>query len=559
MLTMILLASQIYASEQPRVFSGDYIEGVYGRFFEFTEKRRSAPCPVIIDHFHRGGPSALGNSWIVPHDKISHQGVQCDDGGAMTLNQFDSRSHLPDDLLANEIAEKTFVLMKNDSTGFWMGADARTCGKWTFPNPTFIFFVREFDRHIKSFFNIDLAAGKKYMFVVAESFICIYKDVPRQTPAPDVVINSSGDLEGSSQGTSDPKPETSALPTAFGGDSFDDSEFENDPSDSKYPTPSLVPAPTPSGDTNGSGNPGITVTIPVPGSDNSETIVSPPENGDESVEEVDKEPPNNEELSIIDIAEGAQPPISSPDEDNISILDIAKEEDFENGSAGGSSSGQDNPTGETGESEGNGDGNSSDNSSTPGGLDAQAEDSLCFAGDCTVELRDGRVVRMDELAVGDEVRVGMDAFSAVFMFTHKMKGRISSFVELGTKCGKRIRLTSGHLLYVNNRIVPAREVRKDDMLLTASGTNSKVVKINKVWRRGVYNPQTIQGDIVVNEIVASTYTTTIVAGAAHGILTPLRALWNGVGVNVIGCLLESHSLQSELVSGIPRTRSKAEL
>lgn len=43
---------------------------------------------------------------------------------------------------------------------------------------------------------------------------------------------------------------------------------------------------------------------------------------------------------------------------------------------------------------------------------------------------------------------------------------------------------------------------------------------------GLYNPQTLDGRIVVNGIIASTYTTAVIPEAAHALLTPLRCLFN---------------------------------
>lgn len=41
--------------------------------------------------------------------------------------------------------------------------------------------------------------------------------------------------------------------------------------------------------------------------------------------------------------------------------------------------------------------------------------------------------------------------------------------------------------------------------------------------RGLYNPQTKHGSIIVNNILAGTYTTAVAPGLVHAVLAPLRA------------------------------------
>ncbi len=49
-----------------------------------------------------------------------------------------------------------------------------------------------------------------------------------------------------------------------------------------------------------------------------------------------------------------------------------------------------------------------------------------------------------------------------------------------------------------------------------------MLAVDTVWERGLYNPQTAAGDIVVDGFVASTYTTFASPRAAHALLAPLR-------------------------------------
>lgn len=512
LLSLALLCNCVFAAKPPRVFSEDYIEGLYGRFFEFAEEGSSDPCPNVIDHFQRGSPSALGNSWIVPHDKIVQQGAKCNDSRVLTLNSFDSLSTIPDALNSNAIARETFSLMKRDSTGFWMGPDYRECGKWTFPNPTYIFFVREFDRSINSFFNVELEPGKKYMFVVATSFTCIYEDIPRDGESnvqPDVIIDASQpDSEpGTEETTANP-----VIPIVI-----DDGEGDDEDDGDSESSTSTNPAQSPS------------------------AITGSEDLGEGESEETDT-PASDVEISIVDIENGVSPQPTVSPTDDVSIVDLDEAEAENEGESDSNGSDDGNAVADEDTIFGNADQNVDD------ALEAQQGESVCFPGDALVELEDGGFRRMDELSIGDKVRVGPNEFSTVFTFTHKMPTTVNEFVQITTSCGAILRLTGGHMLYINGQLGPAGEVRIGDVLILGNGKDTAVVDMNKVRRRGLYNPQTLHGNLVVNNVLTTTFTTTIHACTAQGLLAPVRAIWNAMRTDLLNGLFEQHAIPSNLFS-----------
>lgn len=167
--------------------------------------------------------------------------------------------------------------------------------------------------------------------------------------------------------------------------------------------------------------------------------------------------------------------------------------------------------------------------SGPKALEADAreakslEEALCFPPSVTVELVSGSVVQMEDVVVGDVVRVGKDTFSRVFMFTHKMVDTTNHFVSLKTGAAE-IELTSGHYLYVNGALAAASTVNVGDFLTLATGKASTVEAVGVSIRVGLYNPQTVSGDIVVSGVLASTYTTAVEPSLAHAVLAPFRAV-----------------------------------
>lgn len=74
-------------------------------------------------------------------------------------------------------------------------------------------------------------------------------------------------------------------------------------------------------------------------------------------------------------------------------------------------------------------------------------------------------------------------------------------------------------------LVPTETVKIGDSLTLANGKNSAVIAVKSAANNGLYNPQTSHGDIIVNGVVASTYTIFIKSAAAHTFLALIRALY----------------------------------
>lgn len=151
----------------------------------------------------------------------------------------------------------------------------------------------------------------------------------------------------------------------------------------------------------------------------------------------------------------------------------------------------------------------------------------CFPADVTVQLPDFSTKRMDSIKVGDIVRVADNRFSKIFMFTHKLRRVRSVFVQI---CCEQacIRLSPGHFIYLkHDKLVLASSVKVGDeiQLVHSSSliTEGSVVRsVSFISAMGLYNPHTLNGDIIVNGIRASTYTSAVAPTLAHSLLTPLR-------------------------------------
>lgn len=173
----------------------------------------------------------------------------------------------------------------------------------------------------------------------------------------------------------------------------------------------------------------------------------------------------------------------------------------------------------------------------------EPDDPVCFPAHAHVTLADGSHQRMDKVKIGDVVLVGPGMYSRVFMMSHADSGlsesgktQIADFLTLTLSSGTKLSLTKGHYLYVqlkdgeDEKLVRADGARVGDSVTVVRSSKSDgvlepIVSIEAQRFRGLFNPQTLHGDIVVNDVKASTYTTAIHAPTAHSLLAPLRALF----------------------------------
>lgn len=155
----------------------------------------------------------------------------------------------------------------------------------------------------------------------------------------------------------------------------------------------------------------------------------------------------------------------------------------------------------------------------------------CFSADGVVELKDGMRKRMDEVEIGDLIHVGGGEYSEVILWTHQSKDVLGRFVVVHADSGV-FTMTETHFVYSGRGVLAAKELKVGDVVKRGNGSWVDVEKVAREVRKGLYNPQTVQGDIVVDGFVATTYTTaTGNWQCGHGLLTPLRWLYR-LGLSV---------------------------
>lgn len=155
----------------------------------------------------------------------------------------------------------------------------------------------------------------------------------------------------------------------------------------------------------------------------------------------------------------------------------------------------------------------------------------CFPADANVILENGERKTMSMLQIGDSIQVSKDKYSKVLMFTHRLSHGVYLSIELRTRSGKRIRLSTGHYLHIDGNLVTAGTAKTGQLVLNERGEWEEIVGITQARTKGLYNPQTLHGDIVVDGIVASTYTQAVDVSVAHTLLSPLRLMYTRFGLS----------------------------
>lgn len=171
---------------------------------------------------------------------------------------------------------------------------------------------------------------------------------------------------------------------------------------------------------------------------------------------------------------------------------------------------------------------------------AAGGDSSCFPAGELVTMHDGRTIPVEQLQIGDIVHGG-----EVFMFSHRDKDAMTAMTVLEyreSNMTRNLRASPGHMVYImggkqadGRELVRAGDVSAGDMLVGADGTGRMVVGVGQTFAKGLYNPHTLSGDVVVGGVVVSCYTESVRKEVAAAMLMPVRGLhrigvWSGRGV-----------------------------
>ncbi|KAL1233864.1 Warthog protein [Trichinella pseudospiralis] len=145
----------------------------------------------------------------------------------------------------------------------------------------------------------------------------------------------------------------------------------------------------------------------------------------------------------------------------------------------------------------------------------------CFHGDDWVLTTNGRM-QMKHLLQKKDAQVltrtenGHLEYSPVMTWIHAQKETKAQFINLETESGHRLSLTPLHMIYQTDcdgkeMVLMAEKVSIGKCIFVKADNDqlveSKVISKSKVVKTGIYSPITTSGSIVVNDVLASCFST----------------------------------------------------
>ncbi len=141
--------------------------------------------------------------------------------------------------------------------------------------------------------------------------------------------------------------------------------------------------------------------------------------------------------------------------------------------------------------------------------------SKCYASNSKVYLHDMTTKTVADVNVGDSLLVsakrGKHKFSKVVMINHRNLDAMQEFCQIIYDCEKEpLTITSNHMVMVNGNAQFAGDVKVGDTLLVLSKTQAcleqrLVLKVEKITLKGFHSPITMDGKLVVDDVLTSCY------------------------------------------------------
>lgn len=168
-----------------------------------------------------------------------------------------------------------------------------------------------------------------------------------------------------------------------------------------------------------------------------------------------------------------------------------------------------------------------------------AKSGGCFPGSSTVTLQDGTKKAVKDLQTGDRVLAADDDGNPIYtdfiMFIDQDSTTRRLFYVIETDSGQKITLTAAHLLFVGHNsteeermsAIFASEVQRGQKVFVFDAERSRLepVTVKRIYTQeheGSFAPVTVQGTVVVDQVLASCYAVIEDHELAHWALAPVR-------------------------------------
>ncbi|XP_074549525.1 sonic hedgehog protein [Halichoeres trimaculatus] len=166
-----------------------------------------------------------------------------------------------------------------------------------------------------------------------------------------------------------------------------------------------------------------------------------------------------------------------------------------------------------------------------------AKSGGCFPGSSTVTLQDGTKKAVRDLQKGDRVLAadddGQPIYTDFIMFIDQDSTTRRLFYVIETDSGHKITLTAAHLLFISRNsteeermsAVFASQVQPGQNVFVFDANRLEPVTVKRIYTQeheGSFAPVTMQGTVVVDQVLASCYAVIEDHELAHWALAPVR-------------------------------------
>lgn len=174
----------------------------------------------------------------------------------------------------------------------------------------------------------------------------------------------------------------------------------------------------------------------------------------------------------------------------------------------------------------------------------------CFPAHATVQLSTSqRSIRMDQLEHGHAIT----DHGPVFAFSHRDPTSVASYIRFTADNGKTLMVSPGHYVFSAGKLRVAGSIRTGDYLDGQGAQKMRVVSIERnVRARGMFNPHTASGQLIVDGFRVSCYTRAVHPYLAHKLLLPVRMLYQFAGSVAPLRWLHKESSFRRLVGFLPK-------
>ena len=157
----------------------------------------------------------------------------------------------------------------------------------------------------------------------------------------------------------------------------------------------------------------------------------------------------------------------------------------------------------------------------------------CFPAGELVTMADGSRQPIESISRNDAVAsTDLETPSEIFMHSHADPHAVASFVHVQYADGEKtrtLRVSPGHYVYRGGQdsmpmLVKAADIAVGDSLIGADSLPKRVVQVSRVTGKGLFNPHSLNGDLIVSGVRVSCFTTAVKPLVASSAMAPLRLL-----------------------------------